>query len=218
MCGRLNQKLSTADIKFAFGTDDARIEPLTPNYNVPPSSQIYGVVGKAPRRIETFRWGLVPPWAKEPKSRFSMHNARADGIASKRSFKTPFRTQRSLIPADGFYEWHTTANGKQPFYIYRVDETPLAFAGLWDFNEPLGLSSCTIVTTDANEFMSPVHHRMPVVLESEDWDTWLDPENEDLDALQDLLRPAADGVLSMHAVHPMVGNPRNNSAEVVAPL
>jgi putative SOS response-associated peptidase YedK len=218
MCGRLNQHLSAADIKFAFGTDDARIDLLTPNYNIPPSSQIYGVVGKGPRRIETFRWGLVPPWAKEPNARFSMHNARADGVASKCSFTATFRTQRILIPADGFYEWHTTPGGKQPFYIYRRDETPLAFAGLWDCNELLGLSSCTIVTTDANEFMSLVHHRMPVVLEPEDWDIWLDPENDDVVALQNFLKPAADRVLSMHAVHPMVGNPRNKSAEVVAPL
>ena len=95
---------------------------------------------------------------------------------------------------------------------------PLAFAGLWEFNEPLALRSCTIITTDANEFMSQVHHRMPVVLEPEDWDRWLDPENGDLDVLSSLLKPAADGVLSMHAVHVMVGNPRENSARVVEPL
>ena len=218
MCGRLNQQLSIAEIRDAFGTKEADMEPISPGFNVPPTSHIYGVVGVAPRYIETFRWGLLPPWVKSVSPRYSMFNARADSVATKRSYQAAFRSRRNLIPAVGFYEWQRIEGSTQPFYIYRVDGTPLALAGLWEFNEVLGIGSSTIITTDANDFMDPVHHRMPVVLEPEDWEVWLDPNNKDIAALQGLLRPAADGVLTMHAVHPMVGDTRNNSAGVVAPF
>lgn len=181
------------------------------------------------RRLETFHWGLIPMWAKEQKVGYRMINARAETVATKNSFRSAFKRRRCLIPATGFYEWKVVGTDekgkprKQPFFIHRPDGEPLAMAGLWerwrgpdkDWDE--ALHSATIITTEANRFMSDIHDRMPVFLPPSAWDEWLDPANDDVADLERLLVPAGEGLLDAHAVDPKVGNVRNRGPELVEP-
>lgn len=172
-----------------------------------------------------FRWGLVPSWAKDIAIGSRMINARAETLAEKPSFRRLFRSQRLLVPMDGFYEWMARSGGKTPMYIHRVDGTPMAVAGLWSaWRDPASspdapwLHTCTLITTSANRTMAPVHDRMPVILEPTDWQEWLDGTHHDTDELQHLLRPAADHVLTMHAVSTRVNHVRNKGAELIEPV
>ena len=167
MCGRYVSATPADELAayFDVGTvSEALLEPADPNHNVAPTTMVPAVVAKAAdptdRRLETFRWGLVPFWAKDLKIGSRMINARAETVATKNSFRSPFKKRRCIIPADGFYEWWKvgeTEKGKpvkQPMYITRVDEAPFAFAGLWStWTSPDDeeIQSCTIITTSANE-------------------------------------------------------------------
>ena len=170
-------------------------------------------MGNGPRRLDVFRWGLLPFWAKDPSAGNRMFNARGETVASKPSFRHAFTNRRCLIPADGFYEWTGLRRERQPHYIHRVDGELLAFAGLWESHDTFGLSS-TIVTTEASAFMARLHHRMPVILEPESWEAWLADDPESCDP-QSLIQSAADGVLASYPVSPAVGNPRNNGPELI---
>lgn len=182
------------------------------------------------RRIETFHWGLVPMWAKEEKVGYRMINARAETIATKNAYRSAFKRRRCLVPNDGFYEWKVVGTDdkgkprKQPYFIHRPDGEPLAMAGVWerwrgpdrDWDE--ALHSVAVVTTEANDFMSAIHDRMPVFLPPSAWDEWLDPGNDDTDSLQQLLLvPAPEELLVAHPVDPKVGNVRNRGPELVEP-
>ena len=181
------------------------------------------------RELRTFHWGLVPMWAKEQKIGNRMINARGETVESKNSFRAAFKRRRCIVPADGFYEWKVIGKDdkgkpkKQPMYIHRPDGEPLAMAGLWerwrgpdkDWDE--ALHSATVVTTKANAFMSDIHDRMPVFLPPSVWDEWLDPENDDVEALKELLVPAGESLLVAHPVDPAVGNVRNKGAELIEP-
>ena len=175
------------------------------------------------RRLESMHWGLVPMWAESPSVGSRMINARAETIAAKNAFRPAFEARRCLIPADGFYEWHKVGGDpkrKQPMYIHRADGAPFAFAGLWeiwrDRNDPAGgsLHSATIITTEANEEMAPIHDRMPVILGPTSWSQWLDPDEHDLDRLRRLLVPTGDA-LAMHPVSNAVNNVRNDGPELL---
>ena len=214
------------------------VDALPPNYNVAPTHEVYGVVEGADghREVQVFHWGLVPTWAKDIKIASKMINARSETLAEKPAFKGVFRRHRLILPMDGFYEWQQQAvidsllpklpaTGKpvkQPMFIFRTDGDPLAVAGLWTTwrDRAAGadapwLHSCTIITTSANGTMAPVHDRMPVLLDPDNWDEWLDPSNADLQALQRLLVPAADDVLTMHPVSTSVNNVRNKGSELI---
>jgi putative SOS response-associated peptidase YedK len=156
-----------------------------------------------------------------------MINARAETLAEKHSFKRSFATRRCIIPADGFYEWKKVEGHKrkQPMFLAMIDGSLFAFAGLWevwtneheldDAGEPLQLFSCTIVTCEPNDKIADVHDRMPVMLPPDTWDTWLDRENCDLEALQELLVPSPSGLIRMHPVSTEVNNVRNNGPYLV---
>jgi putative SOS response-associated peptidase YedK len=211
-------------------------EALLPdNYNVAPTTDIYAVRQRATeadetpdRVIESFHWGLVPMWAKEQKVGNRMINARSETLMSKNAFKPALQRRRCLIPADGFYEWNVVGKDdkgkpkKQPMFIHRSDGEPIVMAGLWErWRGPEreweeALHSTTIITTSANEFMSDIHDRMPVMLAPANWDEWLDPANFDTEAVSRLLVPAPEGLLVAHPVDPKVGNVRNNGAELIA--
>lgn len=221
----------------ASGFGDRSVEPETStrparqiqaNYNVAPTNRIFTVSEDAEgvRGIDEMRWGLVPSWAKDPKIGSRMINARAETVAEKNSYRKPFATRRALVPADGFYEWRTPKSGrrKQPFFIHALDGEPLAFAGLWDRwhdrsdeNAP-PLYTATIITTAANTTMRPVHDRMPAILPASAWGAWLDRENHDTAALQELLVPAADDLLEMYPVSTDVGRVSNNGPELLAEI
>lgn len=202
-----------------------------PDYNVSPREDIYAVLdrpGEAhqmQRRLTAMRWGLIPWWAKEAGIGDRLINARAESVTDKPAFRDAFRRQRCIVPADGFYEWRSVPGTriKQPTYIRRVDGEQLAFAGLWerwrDPEDPDGrpIETCTIITTEANAIVAPIHDRMPVILERGAWDMWLDPEWQDTSRLQAVLRPAPDAVLEAYPVDRRVNSPRNNGPELIVP-
>jgi putative SOS response-associated peptidase YedK len=176
------------------------------------------------RQLRALRWGLVPRWAKDPSGANRMINLRAETVKEKKGWKSTLARKRCIIPIDGFYEWQDQGKGrrKQPFYITSRDFSPLALAGLWaTWRDPESgeeLFTCTILTTSANDLMESVHHRMPVILPPEVWDSWLDPENTDTEELAKLLVPAPEEMLTLWPVDPAVGNVRNNRPELQEPL
>ncbi len=218
MCGRFVSTTPAATLAQFF---DAELpeQSLPPDHNVAPTRDVYVVgQGSAGRRIRVMHWGLVPPWATDVTGASRLINARSETVAEKPSFRSAFRRRRCIIPVDGFYEW-TTVPGerrKQPMYIQSVDGLPLAFAGLHEFWRPpgaseqeAGLFSCCIITCAANEFISSIHDRMPVILARDSWDAWLDPNAESGD-LSSLLVPMELGLLRMHPVSTEVNSARNN--------
>jgi putative SOS response-associated peptidase YedK len=227
MCGRFVSTSPPDELAAYFGATASPEASLEPNYNVAPTQDVLAVVeDEGERHLDAFFWGLVPSWAKDVKIGSRMINARAETLAEKSAFKKSFETRRCLVPADGFYEWKKLGGGskpkKQPMFITAADGQPLAFAGLWSVwrgpakdQEPL--RSLTIVTTAANRVMASIHDRMPVILPEERWPTWLDRDNDDLDALGRLLVPAADDLLTLTPVSTLVNNVRNNGPELLEP-
>lgn len=235
MCGRYTSTSPVAKLAELFEVDEVRAEPLGERYNVAPSLPVYAVAvsnrdGKGPRRaLGTFRWGLVPSWAKDPSVGNRMINARAEGIATKPAYRAALARRRCIIPADAFYEWQRRTgpagkpNGKLPYVVQRRDGRPMALAGIWEVWRPEDstgaepLRTCAIVTTAANDMMAPIHDRMPVVLEHGDWDAWLDPES-DLAVVEGLLAPAPAGLLDAYPVSSLVNNVANEGPDLVEPL
>ncbi|MGH2467670.1 MAG: SOS response-associated peptidase, partial [Candidatus Limnocylindrales bacterium] len=181
MCGRFTQQRPTAELAELFeavpaSSAAAAADANEAHYNLAPTQQVRIVVrpeADEPRRLEEYRWGLIPSWAKSPAVGHKMINARAETVATSGAFKRSFATKRCIVPADAFYEWLRREDGpNQPYLIRRRDGLPLAFAGLWsawhDDTNDLWLRSCTIITTRANELMARIHDRMPVVLAAED--------------------------------------------------
>lgn len=227
MCGRFVSSSSPDEIAKYFDVDQVGESVLEPNYNVAPSTDVYAVLETGDvRRLEPLHWGLVPIWAKDLKVGNRMINARAETLAEKNAFKHAFAKRRCIIPADGFYEW-TKVPGqkkKQPWFIHATDGKPLAFAGLWevwrgpDRDRDEVVHSCTIVTGAANERMAAIHDRMPIILPREAWDTWLDPEQHDLQLLGKLLVPASASSIALHPVSTDVNNVRNRGAHLIEPV
>lgn len=223
MCGRFSQVGPSAAYAELFGVDDS--EPGGPDarYNLAPTESAWAcALGRDGRRhLQVLRWGLVPHWSKGPDSRYSMINARAETVHRKPAYRDAFRHRRCVIPADGFYEWRPLARGKQPYYIRRKDGRPMAFAGLWehwkDRESGEVIDSCTIIVTDPNELVRPIHDRMPVILEPEAFERWLEPQARDLQALLALLRPAPGEGLEAYPVSKAVNNPRNDGPELIRP-
>ena len=236
MCGRFVSASAPERIAKYFGAESS-VETLGQNFNVAPTNDIYGVVADADGAMElqVFHWGLIPVWAKERKIGQRMINARAETLAEKSAFKGVFKKYRCIIPMDGFYEWAAGVEGgpvtskgklaKRPHFIHRVDDEPLAVAGLWsawrdkeEGPDAPWLHSATVVTTSANETMQPVHDRMPVILPKAMWPMWLDPTNQNIEMLQKLLVPAPDDLLTMHEVATDVNNVRNKGPHLTAPI
>lgn len=226
MCGRYTSRTPAAELASYFGVDEVVAPDLGARYNVAPTDETYAVAESSDgRRLGTFRWGLVPFWAKDVKVGAKMINARAEGLLDKPAFRRPFERRRCIIPADGFYEWErTSAKKKQPWYITRVDGKPMAFAGLWESWRPVKGSdegkvrSCVIITGEPNEVVARLHDRMPVMLPPEAWDAWLDPDNDDLVSLQGLLVPAPSELLELVPVSTAVNTVTNDGPELIEPI
>ena len=222
MCGRF--ALYSDPFTLASSFKAKALSELRPRYNVAPTQKIPIVREEAEKkRFAIARWGLIPHWAKDMKIGYSMINARAETVASKPAFRNAFRYRRCLIPADGFYEWQVIPGSKtkQPWFIVLEDREPMAFAGLWErWRSPEGeeSESCSIIVTDANELMSPIHERMPVILAPEDWDVWLESETKDAQALQNLLKPYPAEDMKAWTVSTKVKSPRNDSVECLETL
>ena len=176
------------------------------------------VAGGGERRLELLRWGLIPAWADDPAIGSRMINARSETAAEKPSFRRAFKERRCLIAADGFYEWQKTNGGKQPYHLRMRDGRPFAFAGLWESWKEDGegeIRSCTILTTDANDLVGEVHHRMPVILPPEIYDLWLDPTVREAEQLLSLLIPYPPEDMEAYPVSRRVNNPSNNEPSCV---
>lgn len=217
MCGRftLRARLNRILEEFAIEAADLAWEP---RYNIAPTQSILTVTMEGDKRTAKLRkWGLIPSWAKDSKIGNSLINARADGLADKPSFRSAFKRGRCLVVADGFYEWQKQGTNKQPFFIRMKDERPFAFAGLcehWEKGEK-PIDSATIITTDPNPLMAPIHDRMPVILSKEAYDLWLDPDFQDKAKLLDLLKPFPPDDMVSIPVSTLVNSPRNEKAECI---
>jgi putative SOS response-associated peptidase YedK len=222
MCGRFS--LGTSATTLAAQFDLADLPAWTPRYNIAPTQPVATVVrqsGDVPRAFKVDRWGLVPPWAKDPGIGARLINARAETVATKPAFRKAFRERRCLILADGFYEWQRQGRRKQPFYFRLRDGRPFAFAGLWEhWDDPEGgaRDSCTILTTTANLVVGAIHNRMPVILAPQDYALWLDPAVQAADRLQPLLHPYPAEEMLAYPVSLRVNNPGNDSPECIEPL
>ena len=165
MCGRytLHTPRDRIRERYRIARDLATLEKLFERYNIAPSQQVAAVriARDGVRELVPLRWGLIPHWAKDPKTGYSMINARAESVATKPAFRDAFRRRRCLIPADGFYEWKQVGTAKQPFHIRLKGGEDFAFAGLWEHWQGEGqeIESCSIIVTDANELLSHIHDR-----------------------------------------------------------
>jgi putative SOS response-associated peptidase YedK len=206
-----------------------------PSWNVGPTKALPAVVESEGHRVlDLFRWGLVPHWAKakDTKTGYKMINARAETVASKPAYRAALARRRCLVVVDGFYEWTVVDPNKPkqkvPFYFRRADGRAAAFAGLyelwWDKSrseEPdpdSYLQTCVIVTTEAGPDMAPIHDRMPVIIEEENWEQWLDPDLHDTAVVTGLLVPSPAHTLVRHAVSTDVNSPRNDGPQIIVPV
>jgi putative SOS response-associated peptidase YedK len=233
MCGRF--ALITPPVRlaryFQAALEDGMEPTQPPSWNVAPTDRVLGIRarhrdGEVSRVLLPFRWGLIPSWAKDASAGSRLINARGETVATRASFRSAFTTHRIIVPADGFFEWRKqNSGGKQPHYFTRADGAPLAMAGIsewWrDRNGPPdapGIRSCSIITTTASQDMDGIHDRMPVILDPDSFDAWLDPDTEDIATLTAFVRAAPAGTIVHHAVDQRVGNVRNNDAGLIAPL
>lgn len=236
MCGRFTSLTSPDAVAEVFGAEPPSptlFDGFLPNYNVPPTSRIMAVAldSKGTRRLGRFQWGLVPHWAKDATGAARLINARSETVLEKPSFRSSVPTRRCIIPMDGFYEWRTVdidprgpKAPKRPVYVTRRDGRPLAVAGLWaSWRDPMAgdevpvLHSCCVITTAANSTMSPIHDRMPVILEVDDWSDWLavGPGGTATDRLVELMVPADEGILEPRDVGTAVNSVRNNDPTLI---
>ncbi len=272
MCGRFVASRPIEDIVDQFEVDDIRVPHELvpgPRFNVAPTDEVLAIRavvrrpdtdegrepdgrdesgdGGAERRLGTYRWGLVPSWAKDPSVGAHAFNARAETVTTKPMFRNALSRRRCIVPADAFYEWQrvdpvtgrpllpaeqkrTDRPGprrpsrvkRQPWVFRAADRAMLAFAGLYevwrDSPEEDWLVTCTIITTTANGLMSPIHDRMPVVLRPDDYKTWLEPGELDDSELRSLLSPPDDDFLECYRVGPAVGSSKAEGPQLVEPL
>lgn len=219
MCGRYVLRKTLSELRRFFDLEgDGADAP--PRYNIAPT-QLVSVVRlvEGKRRHSLLLWGLIPHWSKGPAER-PLINARADTIAEKPSFREAFRKRRCLILSDGFYEWQPR-EGKQPsqpFFIRRPGDLPFAMAGIWEqWVSPDSeiVESVAIVTTDANEALSHIHHRMPVILDSADYDMWMDATKHSTEDVRHLLRPAPNDLLEAIPIGTRVNTASNDGPDLL---
>jgi putative SOS response-associated peptidase YedK len=192
-----------------------------PRYNVAPTQPVPVVrVMDGERHFALVRWGLIPPWVKDPHKFSLLINARAESVNEKPAFRNAMRRRRCLFPADGFYEWQDDGGRKRPFCIRPRDHAPIAFAGLWEaWTGPNGeeMETAAIITTSANREIAGLHDRMPVILPADAFDIWLDCGGVDARAAAALLLPARDGLMESYEVSPAVNRTVNDGPELIAP-
>ena len=222
MCGRFALTISPAVLVKIFQLVDT--PSIEPHYNIAPSQSIAAVLNGptgSQRICQKLRWGLIPSWAKDTSIGARLINARSETVTQKPAFKQAFEKYRCLIPADGFYEWQKLPGNKQPFFFRLRDGSPMAFAGLWQsWSGPQGdcIESCTILTTNCNELVRPVHNRMPVIVKPKNYPVWLDNTAYHPKTLQDMLVPYRAEEMTALAVSSFVNNPQNDGPQCVKPL
>jgi len=224
MCGRFVQFSSLRTLEAHFPIDSIAGD-LSASYNVAPTQEVLAIIHQDGRRLEKLRWGLVPSWARDLSGASRLINARAETAAQKPSFRAAFKRRRCLIMADGFYEWQGQKGSKQPYFFALPSKRPFAFGGLWETwksknaaDDDPAYKSCTILTTAASKSMQDIHHRMPVILQPEAYDDWLDPEIHDADRLAVMLQNHLVREMQHYPVSKLVNRVQNNSPANINPL
>lgn len=221
MCGRFTNNAKPEQIEKEFKVGRVNPKLFAPRYNIAPTQMIPAVLEQDGQRIvENLKWGLVPHWSKDDSFASKLINARAETLSEKPSFRDAFKSHRCIIPATGFYEWDKKPSGaKQPFYFYLKDKDVFGFAGLWSewTDKKTGelRETCTIITTEANKVLEPVHDRMPVILKAKDYDQWLDAKEKDTDKLQKLLASYPASEMASYKVSRSVNLPENDLPELI---
>lgn len=196
-----------------------RLEQLEAAYNIAPSMRLPVITRNSPNKVSLMKWGLIPSWTKEPRTKFSTINARAETITESPVYRGAYKDRRCLVPASGFYEWKTTPEGKLPYFIHLKSQDVFSFAGLYDIwkdAEGEELYTYTIITTTPNALMEPIHNRMPVILSPADEDTWLDARS-DMVTLMALLKPYDASKMEVYRVSTAVNSPKNKGSDLLTP-
>jgi len=220
MCGRFTLHTPELRIREAFNLDASASLGLQPRYNIAPSQPVPIIRDTdSGREMVMARWGLIPHWSKEAKTKYSTINARIETVAEKPTYRTPFKHRRCLIPADGFYEWKVIDGRKVPHHIRMKDGGPFALAGLWDRWEGDGesLESCSIIVMPANEVMKPLHERMPAIISPAHYDLWLDSRITDKAEIMNQLNSAPSSQLVTYAISPWVNSPKHDDVRCITP-
>jgi putative SOS response-associated peptidase YedK len=223
MCGRYT--LSTPSDLVADLLEIQAEADLSARYNIAPTQEA-PIIRLAPgstadREMTLLRWGLVPSWAEDPSIGNRMINARSETVAEKPSFRTSFKKRRCIVPADGFYEWHKTESGKQPYFFCLKSKLPFGMAGLWDRWEKgsgAPVETFTILTTRPNELVAKAHHRMPVILSQRHVSLWLDPAADTALDFGALWEPYPAAEMAGFPVSTYVNNPANDGPRCIEPL
>ena len=219
MCGRFTLTLDSEQIQKAFPWVTVP-DNITPRYNIAPAQPVAVVPNDGANRLDYFIWGLIPSWAKDPRIGSRLINARGETLAEKPSFRSAYLRRRCLILANGFFEWQLQPGSKMkiPMLIRMKSGEPFAFAGLWDiWHSPDGsmVQTCTIITTQPNKLMQPIHNRMPVILPENEFPLWLDSGERRPESLDNLLKPFLENKLEAVRVSPIVNNPHYDGPECV---
>ncbi|NBJ14062.1 MAG: SOS response-associated peptidase [Dehalobacter sp. 4CP] len=218
MCGRFILTLTFEEVAEILNIKD-EID-WKPRYNIAPVQQVPVVVNDGANHLKLFQWGLVPSWSKDSSIGNKMINARAETVDTKPSFRHSFQRQRCMILTDGFYEWKREEKKKTPYRFMLADRTLFGFAGIWDsWMNPEGktISSCAIITTEANELMAPIHNRMPVILDKEKEEVWLDASLSDSIVLKSLLVSYDAKKMNFYEVSSKVNSTKYDSIECIQP-
>jgi len=220
MCGRFTLTVDPSQLEdiFPWAVISANISP---RYNIAPSQPVAVIPNTKEYRMDIFRWGLIPSWAKDAAIGNRMINARAESITEKPSFRTAIKKRRCLIPSDGFYEWMPSSDGKSkiPYYIRLSSAEVFAFAGLWDsWSSPDGntINSCTIITTQPNELVAPIHNRMPVIIPRKAYLTWLSLNEINPQIISDLLTPFPADHMEAYPVSRSVNDPKIDTPSLIS--
>ena len=225
MCGRFTRVTDGQQLEVIFELNDIP-RTLVPQFNLAPT-QLAAVARDlaGERHVSQLRWGLIPSWARDEKIGYRTINARAETLAEKPAFRSALRRQRCLVLADGFFEWERRGKQKLPHYFHMADRQPFAFAGLWerwrgpkDAPLPEPIESFTIVTTEPNELLAPLHDRMPAILAADDFDLWLDRDFDQTDVLVKRLLPFPAEEMASYRVSTIVNSPRNDVPDCIQPL
>lgn len=220
MCGRFTQRKPAERVKREFQLEE--VPSIEARYNIAPTQDILAIRRRDnSNEAVMLKWGLIPSWAKDATIGAKLINARSETVEEKPSFREAFKKRCCIIPVDGFYEWQRTGGRKQPYYFRFKDDRLFGFAGLWEkWGTPEGeiLETCSILTTEANEVLKPVHDRMPVILHPEAYDLWLDEDVRKQELCKELLCPYPASEMTANPVSVAVNSPRNQGEQLVQPI
>lgn len=220
MCGRFVITSPPAAIRQVFGYAEQPNFP--PRFNIAPTQPVPVVIlDNGARHFRLMRWGLMPAWVKDPRKFTLLINARSETVRDKPAFKNAIRRRRCLVPADGYYEWHVTADRKRPYFIYRRDREPLGFAGLaetWVGPNGEEVDTVAIVTAPASPDLAVLHHRVPVTIAPDAFERWLDCSSDSAEGVMAMLTGPEEGEFAWHEISTRVNHVANDDPQLVLPI